>query len=262
MPLVIRPTGLLGPDPHEVRTAQLASRHVSRLELPEASRDPIVQSMLAVRDQGWRPACGGFAGAGYADSVVGYLTSALRIWTGARRREGSLQDLEAGCYLVSVGTELLGRGFSRAQDGEDESTDDTPWLREATMAEDLEADDVRIPEHYRVEPTDLDQVDACLAAGLGLIIGTGTTSAFQRYYGKPQSTPRILTTADMGGDEGGHAERVRGRIYDGNRRLYLVQNSWGANGGALVDGQLVLGCAWVDEGVLREAWDAHCLVLR
>ncbi len=274
-------TGLL-PDRAE-RRALDAQSHPFAVQIEAPDSDPIVQSIAWIRDQRVNPSCAGQAPAAIIDAARLFLpwASAVSIWREARRRQGRIEQIDLGTRFEYVISGLVHRGWDPYVLGEDGDLVEA-GLGAPPAGDDLQdelfADDKRGVgmRRYRISAGELDAVDAALInPTLGVMIGTGTRDAYHAYQGDPSKPDAILTTDHLGGDRDGHGQRVFARVWQDGRRIYGIQGSWGPDGAVVLatpparatgwggihlpDGRWAPGCCWVDERVLREAWDIHVI---
>lgn len=226
---------------------------------------PVQQPLARIIDQLNLPACVGAALCGCAEAILGdepHL-SWVRLWTDARRRDGNLFDPTVGTWFSSAMKSAVQRGFDPEEPGEATS------LVEQTEPDDLDSElaayDRRQTnaERWRIPTGDLDAVVEALAAGMGVGIGGGVKTPYFNFFARPRPSGDpdvVLTDAALGGNANGHEQRIFAvDVVNGGRRWY-IQNSWGHNGGChQPDGKFKLGCAVVDDSVLRAAWDLDAI---
>jgi hypothetical protein len=226
---------------------------------------PIQLPIERIIDQGSLPACVGAAMCACAESVLGDdpRRSWVRIWTDARRRDGSLADAEQGTYFSSAIESVMRRGLDPEEPGEADSR------TEQTQPDDLDSEMAAFDErqtdaeHWRIPDGDLDAVIDALGAGMGVGIGAGVRDGWFNFFGSPRkaSDPDVvLTSAALGGNSSGHEQRIVDVRVENARRLWTIQNSWGLNGGChRPDDSFQLGCALVDDSAIRAAWDLDAI---
>jgi hypothetical protein len=187
----------------------------------------------------------------------------VRIWTDARRRDHNIANDDDGTWFASAIQSVMIRGFDPEE--MDEWDDPVERTEPDDIASELAAYDTRQheAEHWRLPDGDLDRLDDALTRGLGVGIGAGVCNAYFSYFSSPRSASEpdvVLGTDALGGNSNGHEQRVVAvQLVNGLRR-YCIQNSWGPNGGChLPNGRFQLGCCWVNEAVIRAAWDIDCL---
>ena len=243
--------------------------------------DAIVQAIAWIRAQLENPSCVGQAVVEPVDVMLGRppWASAVSAWREARRRQGRIEQITEGTRFQYALEGLVRRGWDPYRPGEDSDPEEA-GLGAPDAGDDL-ADELFADDHidlqmerFRIMSAVLEQVDTALASDMGVVIGTGTRAAYQRYQGDPSKPDQILNTNHLGGGKDGHGERVFARVVQlGGRRIYGIQNSWGPEGAIvcapedaraggwggmhLPDGSWAPGCCWVDESVLLEAWDIH-----
>jgi hypothetical protein len=233
----------------------------------------VVQPIARILDQGSLPACVGCTAAGRAEALIdspedvavrGYPRfSWVRLWTDARRRDGELHEPALGTWFSSAIESMVKRGLDPEESGEEDR------LEEMTQPDDLDSElaafDERqtSAEHWRLSTGDLDALDDALARGLAVGLGIGVRDAYFSYFGaarSPSEVDQILGTSYLGGDTNGHEQGVFAVRRVKGARVYGLQNSWGLTGGChLPDGTWQLGCCWVDEMVMRSAWDVDAI---
>jgi hypothetical protein len=269
MPAVIARCGLI-PDLKRHRERTLRECAFVRGSY-RAAADPVVQAIAWIRQQPRFGSCAGESCAAVVDGLVGGppYASGISIWREARRRQGRIDHIEEGTQLVHAIEGLVYRGWDPYREGE-EWDEEEAGLGAPDAGDDLSdelfAHDTH-DEHmvrYRIGGVGadrLDAVDAALETGLGVVIGTGTTSRYWDFTGDPSKEDTIIGTDAMGGETGGHAQRIAGRSHRIGRRIYLVQNSWSVwwGGCYLPDGLWQAGCCWADESVLGAAWDVWAI---
>jgi hypothetical protein len=235
------------------------------------SYEPVIQPVqdLLIRYQSF-PSCAGESLAACIDAIEGDDTTAsgISIWREARRRQGRIEQIDEGTRLQYAVSGLIFRGWDPYQPGEEDDFEEA-GLGAPDAGDDL-FDEMFADDHraagwirYRIMYDQGDRVDGALSLPqtMGVVIGTGTREAFQRFRGDINQADVILDTDHLGGDHDGHAMRIAGRFYQGGRRTYLLQNSWSRQWGGchLPDGTFLPGCCWVDERVLQSAWDIHVI---
>lgn len=226
----------------------------------------VQQPIARIIDQGNLPSCVGCAMCAGAEAVLGIppRLSWVRIWTDARRRDGSLADPDNGTWFSSAIESVTKRGLDPEEDGE--------WNRVEEMTEpddlasELAAYDRRQvgTERWRAPAGDLDAVEDALSRGLVVAIGTGVKTPYFDFFNRkrsPNDVDVVLTNSALGGYSNGHEQRVIAVEHDSaQRRTWVIQNSWGPYGGChLPDGSFALGCAKVDDSVMRYTWDTDVI---
>jgi hypothetical protein len=226
---------------------------------------PIQLPVERIIDQGNLPACVGCAMCACAESVLGDepRLSWVRIWTDARRRDGSLTDPSDGTWFSSAISSVTRRGLDPEEPGEAES------INEQTQPDDLDSEmaayDQRQTdaEHWRIADGDLDGIIDALGAGMGVGIGAGVRTPYFRFFEgarSPNLSDVVLTDSALGGQSNGHEQRIVGVRIDRGRRVWEIQNSWGENGGChRADGSFQIGLALVDDSAIRAAWDVDAI---
>jgi len=226
---------------------------------------PVQQPIARIIDQGNLGACVGCAMCAGAEAALGIppRLSWVRIWTDARRRDGNIGGDEDGTWFTSAIQSAMLRGFDPEEPGE--------WARaeERTEPDDLDSElaayDTRQhdSEHWRCADGNIDAVDDALERGFCVGIGTGVRDPYFEFFSSPRSpdlVDAVLGTASLGGNSSGHEQRILTVEYVAGTRQYVIQNSWGLNGGChLPDGTFALGCARVSENVVKAAWDCDVI---
>jgi hypothetical protein len=174
------------------------------------------------------------------------------LWTDARRRQGALEDAGSGTRLEYVIESLIERGWSKERPWENEQSVSKDAAMPPLFAE-LDAFDKRQKNlrHHSIAGSDRTrQVVEALARGHGVVFGTGVKNPY--FYPRRNT---VLGPEALGGDENGHAQRIRG--YSTRRSAFVVQNSWGSYFGGVEweDGRDLDGCVFVSPQVIEEAWD-------
>jgi hypothetical protein len=262
----LRATGLI-PDRAESRAVEsqmLAFRPVSHGNVAA-----VPQSPSWLRDQPMFGCCAGQCIAACIDAATGQRSSGVSIWRDARRRQGRIEQIDEGTRLEYAIESVIRRGWDSYREGEDtcvvEAGRNAPPAGD-DLADELEADDNRQPflRRYRIATDIPDAVASALAQGLGVILGAGTREAFHLFRRYPGDGDPVLGIAYVGGTANGHGMRVvTFRELAPGRRAFLIQNSWGRHWGGChaQDGTWLPGCCWVDDDVLRAAWDVYALDL-
>jgi hypothetical protein len=190
--------------------------------------------------------------------------SAADIWRGAWRREGGdIHDLDHGTRWPAIAEELERRGWDDYTSGED--TRESELGKTTIPAGDNLRDEMRAADRrglVRIHYLDgLDDLDDALAAGAGCAFSTGTRDAFDDL-----AFNEVATTEHLGGNTGGHAMALIGRIMADGRRRYIVANWWDTPkttwGGCTVEGLALPGHCLVDESVIRNAWHLVAMTRR
>jgi hypothetical protein len=261
--VTIRATGLRRATPEQRAAVRLY--HGAPSAYAAAASLPIQLPIERIIDQGPLPACVGCAMCACAEAVLGDepRRSWVRIWTDARRRDGELHDAAQGTWFSSAMQSVMRRGLDPEEPGEWNS------VTEQTQPDDLDSEMAAFDErqtdaeHWRIQDGDLDGVIDALGAGMGVGIATGVRDAYEAFFYRlrsPNSQDVILSTDAMGGTSNGHEQRIAGVWMVNGKRVWLIQNSWGLNGGChLPDGTFQLGCALVDDAVIRGAWDIDAI---
>lgn len=228
---------------------------------------PAQQSIERIINQGALPACVGCAMCAGAEALFKTppRLSWVRLWTDARRRDGTLTDNTVGTWFTSAIESAMQRGFDPEEPEE--------WAKhvEQTEPDDLDSEMAaydtrqRAALHWRIPDGELDAVDEAIVRGLCIGIGTGVRTPYLEFFARARSedsTDVLLTTDALGGYSNGHEQRIVAVEKVDGARQYLLQNSWGHAGGAhLPNGDFQLGLARVDESVLRQAWDIDVIAL-
>lgn len=261
---MIRATGLLEATEDQRRRAPRWGSSARGLAAA-LSPDFVQQTIARIVDQRNRPACVGAAMCACAESVLGIppRRSWISIWRDARRRHGEILDYTAGTWFAYAVASAIQRGFDVEEPGEWDDIDE--MTEPDDLASELSAHDTRQQntEHWRVPDGELDALDDALARGLCAAMGGGVRDPYFGFFRSPRSAwqpDQVLGTDYLGGYQDGHEQRIAGVERVGGVRQYILQNSWGENGGChLLDGTFQLGCARVNEAVIRAAWDVDVI---
>jgi len=262
--IIVRATGLRRATERQQRSA---TRYVGA-SATRAVSYPVQQPIARIIDQGNLGACVGCAMCAGAEAVLGIppRISWVRLWTDARRRDGNITGNEDGTWFASAIQSAMIRGFDPEETGE--WNDVTEQTEPDDLDSELAAYDTRQTdsEHWRCDDGNLEAVDDALERGFAVGIATGVRDPYFDFFSAERSpllADLVLGTAAMGGSSNGHEQRVVAVEYIAGVRQYVIQNSWGLNGGChLPDGNFQLGCAKVSEAVIRDAWDVDCLYIR
>jgi hypothetical protein len=223
-----------------------------------------------IRNQKRNGSCLGQAFAGGSEAWLDWLVSAIAIWVDGRRRQGDLLDITKGIALEFGVASMLARGLSEYHVGEDDDAPDfdkdgvDDRVQIASLEDELAAADHRSLGLTHTVPAagDLDSLEAALTQpNVACVMGTGVRDPYFSYVGAPNATDAVLGIVHLGGYVNGHGQRVRAFARKFGRRIYMLQNSWGVTWGGChsLDGTFRPGCAWVDEDVMRFAWDIHLI---
>lgn len=222
----------------------------------------VIQPIGRIRDQESTPSCVGQSIAGGIHGILGFDVSATQIWTGARRRDGSLPRTDCGTYVSSAITEIMQRGFSAYEAGEERDVDS--FTRSVhSLSADMAADGRRVQrafDHHVIHGTREKQrndiVDA-LSKDRVVVWTTGVTDAFCQH-----PADKLVERSEVGARDDGHAMRVFSYIAELD--AFGVQNSWGSGyGGFAVCGKKYLGCVLVPSWILLDSsWEIWAIQVK
>lgn len=261
---MIRPTGARRSPPRHLNALVAAGTPVFAKYTSPAPAE-FCAFVMRYHDQPRFPDCVGEATASMVEGARpdwGPI-SGVRLWTDARRRDARLHAIDEGTYPTLAFESLRSLGPVSYRPGEE--TEDNYARRIETWQEGQEAWARRQKEvwldHYALDPADSETPEMLrrlLAAGWQASISTGTTTLYQRRGAQDALDPAGVD--ELGGDDGGHNQRVIGWASNG---WWLIQNSWGSGwGGAIFRDRILYGAAPVLPEVLAAAWEIHAIRVR
>ena len=213
-----------------------------------------VQPIRRLRDQRDTSSCVGQALASGIHAILGIDVSATQIWTGARRREGELENIHEGTHVSAAVEEITRRGIAQYTKGEE--SDWNSFSARPSLKDELLADDQRIgralDHHVTVGSVDAQRTAIADALNRDRVVvwSTGVTDAYCEHR-----ADTLVTDAEVGATSDGHAQRVF--AWFPAIDCFGVVNSWGKNwAGFARDGADYHGCVLVPAATLiRRAWD-------